>query len=128
MVDSLMYQGIDEGIRLNQLPAIQFLIEQGQYYREMVSSFPTMSVTIDSSLLTGAYPDKHRVPGLIWYSSDQKKMINYGTGPMEVLNQGVDPAIHDALFHLNGSHLNQKLPTLYDDLSQKGLNQVPLMA
>src|SRR4051794_9390118 len=64
MVDSLMYQAIDQGVSKQELPTFKFLIEHGQYYRNMVSSFPTMSVTIDSSLITGTYPDTHHVPGL----------------------------------------------------------------
>jgi predicted AlkP superfamily pyrophosphatase or phosphodiesterase len=106
MIDSLMAQAIDQGIKQKELPTLQFLIEHGQYYKDMVTSFPTMSVTIDSSLLTGTYPDGHRVPGLIWYSSDEKKVINYGTGPMEVFKHGVDPVLVDALINLNGKHLN----------------------
>jgi predicted AlkP superfamily pyrophosphatase or phosphodiesterase len=121
MIDSLMSQAIDQGIKQNELPTLQYLIEHGQYYKDMVSSFPTMSVTIDSSLLTGAYPNEHRVPGLIWYSSDEKKVINYGTGPMEVFRHGVDPTLVDALINLNGKHLNPKLPTIYEDLAQHGL-------
>ncbi|WP_440108641.1 alkaline phosphatase family protein [Paenibacillus sp. QZ-Y1] len=121
MVDSLMYQAIDQGISKQELPALKFLIEHGQYYKNLVSSFPTMSVTIDSSLLTGAYSDIHRIPGLAWYSTDNKKMINYGTGPMEVLKHGVNPVLADALIHLNGSHLNRDLPTIYEDLARHGL-------
>ncbi|WP_410511017.1 alkaline phosphatase family protein [Paenibacillus sp. BR2-3] len=121
MVDSLMAQAIDQGIREQELPTFQFLIKHGQYYKDLVSSFPTMSVTIDSSLLTGKYPDVHRVPGLTWYSTDNKKVINYGTGPMEVLRHGINPALADALIHLNGSHLNRKLPTIYEDLARQGL-------
>lgn len=120
VADSLMTQSIDRGVRQNKLPAFQFLIGHGQYYKELVSSFPTMSVTIDSSLLTGAYPDEHRVPGLTWYSMDDRKVINYGTGPMEVLRHGGGPVLSDALVHLNGSHLNGKLPTLYDELARLG--------
>lgn len=121
MVDSLMYQAIDEGINKQELPTFKFLINQGQYYKNLVSSFPTMSVTIDSSLITGSYPDVHHVPALSWYSSDNKKMINYGTGPMEVLRQGAPTVLADALIHLNGRHLNKDLPTIYDDLARQGL-------
>jgi predicted AlkP superfamily pyrophosphatase or phosphodiesterase len=64
-VDSLMAQAIDAGIKQHKLPTFKFLSEQGQYYKDVVSSFPTMSVTIDSSLLTGTFPDKHHVPGLL---------------------------------------------------------------
>lgn len=121
LIDSLMAQAIDQGIKQKELPALQFLIEHGQYYKNMVSSFPTMSVTIDSSLLTGTYPNDHHVPGLTWYSIGDKKIINYGTGPKEVLKQGMDPVLTDALINLNGKHLNPQLPTLYDDLAQLGL-------
>ncbi|MCL6606248.1 MAG: alkaline phosphatase family protein [Paenibacillus sp.] len=121
VTDSLMSQAIDQGIREQKLPAFQFLIQHGQYYKDLVSSFPTMSVTIDSSLLTGKYPDGHHVPGLTWYSAENKKIINYGTGPMEVLRHGISPVLADALIHLNGSHLNTKLPTLYEDLARHGL-------
>lgn len=121
MIDSLMAQAIDKGIQQKELPAFQFLIEHGQYYKDMVSSFPTMSVTIDSSLLTGAYPNDHRVPGLTWYSTDEKRVINYGTGPMEVFKHGIDPVLVDALINLNGKHLNQQLPTIFEDLAQYGL-------
>lgn len=79
LVDSLIAKSIDEVIAQKRLPAFKYLVEHGQYYRDMVSSFPTMSVSIDSSLLTGAYPDVHRVPGLSWYSSQEQRVINYGT-------------------------------------------------
>lgn len=121
MVDSLMAQAIDKGISQKQLPTIQYLIEHGQYHKDMVSSFPTMSVTIDSTMLTGKNPNDHGIPGLLWYSSDDKKMINYGTGPMEILRQGINPVLTDALIHLNGKHLNSNSRTIYEDLARAGL-------
>ncbi|UNK21275.1 alkaline phosphatase family protein [Paenibacillus sp. N3/727] len=121
LVDSLMAQAIDRGIEQNELPTLRYLIEHGQYYKDVVTSFPTMSVTIDSSLLTGTYPDGHHVPGLVWYSSDDKKVINYGTGPIEVLKHGIDPVMVDALINLNGKHLNQQQPTIFEDLARHGL-------
>ncbi|GAA0377595.1 hypothetical protein GCM10008968_36760 [Bacillus horti] len=116
-----MAQSIDQGIREQELPTFQFLIEHGQYYQNLVSSFPTMSVTIDSTLLTGTYPDGHLVPGLTWYSTDDQKVINYGTGPMEVFKQGINSVAIDGLIHLNGRHLSRELPTIYDDLAWRGL-------
>ncbi|NGP59242.1 alkaline phosphatase family protein [Paenibacillus thiaminolyticus] len=120
LIDSLMSQAIDRGIERNELPAFQFLTKHGQYYKNMVSSFPTMSVSIDSSLLTGTYPDGHRIPGLTWYSASEKTVVNYGTGPMEVMKHGVNPVLTDALLNLNGSHLNPRVPTIYEDLARRG--------
>lgn len=121
LVDSLMAQSVDKGIRQQELPTFQWLIEHGQYHKDLVSSFPTMSVSIDSSLLTGKYPDAHHMPGLIWYSSDDQRIINYGTGPMEIVRQGTSTVLTDALIHLNGNHLNPNLPTIYEDLARRGL-------
>lgn len=121
LVDSLMYQSIDQGIKENKLPAFQYLIQHGQYFKDVVSSFPTMSVTIDSSLITGTYPDQHRVPGLLWYSEEEGRLINYGTGPMEVLRQGADSVIRDTLIHLNSKHLSGRTSTIYEELKRNGL-------
>ncbi|MFD2114302.1 alkaline phosphatase family protein [Paenibacillus yanchengensis] len=121
VIDSLMTQAIDRGIQQKELPTFQFLTDHGQYYKDIVSSFPTMSVTIDSSLLTGAYPNEHRVPGLTWYSKNEKRVINYGTGPMEIFKHGINSVLEDALINLNGKHLNQQLPTIFEDLAQHGL-------
>src|SRR5690606_29577678 len=89
-------------------------------YKDVVSAFPTMSVTIDSSLVTGRYANEHRVPGLIWYAADQRKLINYGTGPMETIRQGLHPVLTDALINLNSSHLNPNVSTIYEELASRG--------
>lgn len=120
VADSLMYQSIDKGLELGKLPTFKLLVERGQYYKNLVSSFPTMSVTIDSSLLTGTYPDRHRVPGLIWYAEDEKRIVNYGTGSIEVLRQGAGAVLDDALVRLNGDHLSKRTPTIYERLRKQG--------
>jgi hypothetical protein len=48
------------------------------------NGIPSMSVTIDSSLLTGTYPDQHKIPGLNWYDEQEKRIVNYGTGFREM--------------------------------------------
>lgn len=120
VADSLMPQAIEDGVKNQELPAFQYLIQHGQYYNNLVSSFPTMSVTIDSSLLTGAYPDGHRIPGLTWYSTKDQELVNYGTGPLEVARLGIDPVLTNAVIHLNGRHLNPQLPTIYEELARLG--------
>ncbi|BFH62872.1 alkaline phosphatase family protein [Paenibacillus azoreducens] len=120
-VDTLMSQSIDKGIEQKKLPTFQYLIEHGQYYKNVVTSFPTMSVSIDSTLLTGTYPDEHRVPGLVWYSMQDKKLINYGSGFMEICRNGINQFLSDTLIHMNGSHLNPHTPTIYEELASIGL-------
>ncbi|GGE29776.1 hypothetical protein GCM10011571_34940 [Marinithermofilum abyssi] len=119
LVDSIMAHAIDKGVQTGELPALSFLISHGQYYKDLVSSFPTMSVVIDSSYLTGTYPDQHYVPGLCWYDVREKRIVNYGTGLQEVLNNGMNQSLEDALINLNQKHLNPRQPTLYEELAPK---------
>ncbi len=121
MADSLLVQALDRGIKNNELPAFKYLIEHGQYYKDVVSSFPTMSVTIDSTLLTGTHPDRHHVPGLIWYDAEEKRLVNYGTGTMESWRHGADKVLQDALVRLNQSHLNPHVRTVFEELARYGL-------
>ncbi|MFP3803207.1 alkaline phosphatase family protein, partial [Paraburkholderia sp. SIMBA_027] len=76
-------------------PAFEFLIENGQFYPNVISSYPTMSVTIDSSLLTGAFADEHHIPGLIWFNEQAKRIVSYGSGPTEIWNTGVRNVVQD---------------------------------
>lgn len=121
MVDSLMSHAIDQGVKKGELPALSYLIQNGTYEKEMVSSFPTMSVTIDSSLLTGTYPDRHRIPGLIWFDQKENRLVNYGTGLKEMVYDGLNQAIEDTAIHLNGKHLSKETPTIYEELAARGI-------
>ncbi len=126
VADSLMYQAIDQEMKNHKLPAFKYLIEHGRYYKDIVSSFPTMSVTIDSSLLTGTYPDQHHVPGLAWYSSDERRVVNYGTGLSEIWKQGIHSVLKDLLVNINGSHLNPQIPTIFEQLAQSGFTSASI--
>lgn len=64
LVDSLMPNILEDAIRHKTVPALQFLKDRGRYWPNCVTVFPTMTASVDSSLLTGEYPDVHRVPGL----------------------------------------------------------------
>ena len=88
-VDSLMIEPLQKAIGEGNAPAFSFLINNGQFYTDIVSSYPTMSVAIDSTILTGAYPDQHKIPGLIWFNVDENRMISYGSGASEIWNNGV---------------------------------------
>jgi hypothetical protein len=117
IIDSLMHLPLQEAIRQERTPALRFFMEHGQYFPNVVSSFPTMSVTIDSSLLTGTYPDRHQVPGLLWYHETEKRIVNYGNGKRELLKIGIKQVLLDTLYRLNNEHLNQDVKTIHEELA-----------
>lgn len=120
VVDSLMESALRETIRKGKAPALQFLQENGQLLSAVVSAYPTMSVTIDSTLLTGTYPDRHRIAGLVWYDEKKKELISYGSSRKEVMMLGVRRVFYNALKKLNHDHLSRQVKTIHEILHEKG--------
>lgn len=121
-IDSLMPHTLEYMTQSGQAPALKFLMEQGTYIHNMVSSFPTMSVTIDSTILTGTYPGEHRIPALHWFDTETKQFINYGTGFRETFRIGLKKTVRNMLHELNNVHMNAHVMTIYERLAEHGLS------
>lgn len=119
-IDTLMTVPLEIAVQTGRAQALKFLIDNGKLSTHMVSAFPTMSVTIDSTLLTGTYPDRHHIPGLVWYHEQENRIVNYGTGIREAIKVGARQCIEDMFSRLNQEHLSSEESTIFEDLSQKG--------
>ncbi|WP_257535548.1 alkaline phosphatase family protein [Mesobacillus foraminis] len=117
IIDSLMDEPLRSISDQKKVPALRFLMDNGHYYPKMVSSFPTMSVVIDSTLLTGTYSDKHRIPALVWYDTKEKRFISYGSALKEIMKLGPKQVLTESLFHLNGNHLSPNVKTLHEEIN-----------
>ncbi|UTR09962.1 alkaline phosphatase family protein [Evansella sp. LMS18] len=122
IVDTMMGSLFDSALQEESMPALQFLIENGQYYKDLVSPFPTMSVTIESTLLTGEMADKHKIPGLYWYDQSEDRLVNYGSSFQTWLALGLKTSMHDAFYKLNNQHLSKDVTTIFEDLNEKGFS------
>lgn len=114
IVDSLMEKPLSEAMRSGRAPAFKFLCDQGYFHPKMISSFPTMSVTIDSTLLTGAMPNQHHIFGLNYYDPKQKQIINLGTGAKEAIAVGLKRIFLDTLIRLNQHFLSPHVKTIHE--------------
>jgi len=128
IVDSLMDKPLREAVKSGKAPAFDFLMKRGRYQSHVVSTFPTMSVAIDSTLLTGTHPDRHHIPGLVWYNEKANRIVNYGSGPMEMLKLGTGQVMLDGLIQLNNAHLNPQVPTIHEQLAAKGMQTASINA
>ena len=125
-VDSLMSEPLQKAVEEGKAPAFEFLINGGHFNQEMISSYPTMSVTIDSTLLTGTYTDQHKVPGLIWFKEDENQMVSYGSGMREIWNNGVKNVALDSVIHLNEKHLSKDVQTIHEELANHKLSSASI--
>ncbi|WP_025687988.1 alkaline phosphatase family protein [Paenibacillus zanthoxyli] len=128
IIDSLMDKPLQEAMKQGKAPALKYLIDHGQYFPNVVSSFPTMSVTIDSTLLTGVYADKHHVPGLVWYSDREKRMIFYGNGPKEALKIDQLQVLTDSVYQMNQVQLSKNVKTIHEELADSGKHSASINA
>ncbi|MCC0564531.1 alkaline phosphatase family protein [Brevibacillus borstelensis] len=121
LIDSMMPDVLEQCIAAEKAPGLKFFMERGQYIPDCVTVFPTMTASIDCSLITGVYPDQHKIPGLVWYDPDSKKMINYINGTVPVIKIGLEQCATNVLYDLNDRHLSRKVKTIHEELEEAGL-------
>ena len=128
LVDSLMPNILEECIRNRTVPALQFLKARGRFWPNCVTVFPTMTASVDSSLLTGVYPDVHRVPGLIWYNPEEKMIVNYINGWKCIKKLGLFNCANNVIYNLNEKHLSKQVTTLFEELASRGKTSASINA
>ncbi len=63
--------------------------------------------------------DKHKIPGLVWYDKDEKRIINYVNGLFEMMKIGVSQFVEDSLYQFNNVDLSPKVKTIHEVLDFK---------
>ena len=120
VIDSLHPVALERVLAEGNAPALRFLAERGTYIERVVSSFPTMTPVATSSMITGTWPDRHGVPGFIWYNEEIRRIMDYGATWQSVLRIGPKKVLRNLLIKLNEEHLNPETPTLYEALEAGG--------
>ena len=126
VIDSLMTEPLQKAIKDGKAPAFSFLINNGHFEPEVVSSYPTMSVAIDSTILTGTYANEHKVPGLIWFNEEEQRMISYGSGVREMWHNGIKNVALDSIIRLNEEHLSKDVQTIHEELASRNIQSASI--
>ncbi|WP_100407131.1 alkaline phosphatase family protein [Bacillus solitudinis] len=116
MTDDLVQSAQVEG----KIPALSYLMKQGHYVPDFIAPFPTMSVVIESTLMTGAEPNVHQIPGIVWYKEDENRLINYGSTIPGMWKLGMGDSLTNTIYHLNNTHLSDDTVTIFEKLHEKG--------
>ncbi|WP_100400008.1 alkaline phosphatase family protein [Bacillus sp. FJAT-44742] len=120
IIDTMMGSSLDKSMEEGNVPALEFLVNKGQYYKDLVVPFPSMSVTVESTLVTGEMADKHRVPGLSWYDQQSDRVVNYGSTVPFWIRNGFSEGIFDVFYRLNNEHLSKDVSTVFEELERRG--------
>ena len=120
VIDGLTPSTFEAAIGDDRVPALSFLAEHGRYSRA-VSTFPSLTPVCLSSIATGAHPDVHHIPHLVWYDRARSRIIEYGSSFAALRAAGMTRSILDAIINMNRLHLGADAVTVYEALEDAGL-------
>ncbi len=120
MIDGLTPSMFESAVAERRTPTLAFLAGEGEY-RRAVSTFPSLTPVCLSSLATGAHPDVHEIPHLVWYHRGEQRLVEYGSSFGAVLAAGARRSLQDTVYELNANHLGSRAVTVYEALEDAGL-------
>jgi len=120
VIDGLTPAMLERAVETDDVPALRFLMNEGEY-RRAVTTFPSLTPVCLSSIATGAHPDVHEIPHLVWYHRGEERVVEYGSSFGAIRAAGTTRAIRDVVFNLNEEHLSRKAVTVFEALESAGL-------
>jgi type I phosphodiesterase/nucleotide pyrophosphatase len=120
VIDGLTPSTFEAAVGNGKAPALAYLAEHGEY-RRAVSTFPSLTPVCLASLATGVGPDVHRIPHLVWYHRDERRLVEYGSSFAAMRAAGTRRTIRDAIFEMNQQHLSPEVKTIFEVLEEADL-------
>jgi len=120
VIDGLTPSMLEDTLERRTAPALALLSEHGRY-RRAISTFPSLTPVCLSALATGAHPDVHEIPHLVWYHRGEQRLVEYGSSFGAVRAAGTKQSLIDTVYELNASHLGRNAVTVYEALEDAGL-------
>ncbi|HET7854874.1 MAG TPA: alkaline phosphatase family protein [Gaiellaceae bacterium] len=119
VIDGLTPAVLEQAVEERTAPTLAFLADSGDY-RRAVTTFPSLTPVCLSSLATGAHPDVHHIPHLVWYHAGERRLVEYGSSFGAIRAAGTAQSIRDAIFNLNAHHLSRESVTVFESLDDAG--------
>jgi Type I phosphodiesterase / nucleotide pyrophosphatase len=119
VVDGLGPAALEAAMEAGEAPTFARLVEHGTYGRA-VSVFPSLTPVCLSSIATGAGPDVHGIPHLVWYHRGERRLVEYGSSFGALRTAGVGQTMRDALVNMNAAHLSADAVTMFEAVDDAG--------
>jgi len=119
VIDGLTPAMLEAAVERGTAPTLGRLLEAGTC-REAVSVFPSLTPVCLSSIATGAFPDVHEIPHLVWYRREEQRLVEYGSSFPAVRAAGIGRTLRDTLVKMNSEHLGRGAVTVFEALEDAG--------
>jgi hypothetical protein len=120
VVDGMTPAAFERAAESGRAPALAFLAANGEY-RRGTSVFPSLTPVCLSSIATGAGPDVHHIPHLVWWHRGERRIVEYGSSFSALRAAGITQSITDTIYNMNRQHLSAGATTVYEALEDQGL-------
>jgi hypothetical protein len=120
VIDGLTPSAFERAVETNAAPALARLAAEGRY-GTAASVFPSLTPVCLSSIATGAGPDVHHIPHLVWYDRSHGRLVEYGSSFGAIKAAGMARSLTDSIYSMNEEHLSRDAVTVYESLEQAGL-------
>src|SRR5215208_8304830 len=101
-------------------PALRFLLDHGSY-RRAASAFPSLTPVCLASIATGAHPDVHEIPHLVWWHRGEQRLVEYGSSFGAIRAAGLTRSLRDTIVDMNRRHLGADAVTVFEAVEDAGL-------
>jgi predicted AlkP superfamily pyrophosphatase or phosphodiesterase len=120
IIDGLTPSMFEQAVGDRSAPTLSLLAEAGEY-RRGVTTFPSLTPVCLTSIATGAHPDVHHIPHLVWWNRQEERIVEYGSSFGAIRAAGTRRSIRDTIVGMNRDHLAKDAETLYEAAEREGL-------
>jgi hypothetical protein len=120
VIDGLTPAMLERALGEGRLPALSFLRQAGSYVRG-TTTFPSVTPVCLTSIATGAHPDTHHIPHLVWYHRRERRVVEYGSSFSAVRAAGARRSLRDSVFAMTHEHVSPRALTVFEALDDAGL-------
>jgi predicted AlkP superfamily pyrophosphatase or phosphodiesterase len=119
VIDGLTPAVFEHAVETRSAPMLAALADHGTYGRA-VSVFPSLTPVCLSAIATGGGPDVHRIPHLVWYHREERRIVEYGSSFGAVRAAGIARSLLDTIYNMNAEHLGADAVTVFESLADAG--------
>jgi len=120
VIDGLTPTMLESSLGTSATPTLTALAEAGTLGRA-TTTFPSLTPVCLSSIATGAHPDVHEIPHLVWWHRGERRLVEYGSSFGAARAAGLGRTLRDTLVGMNSDHLGRGAVTVFEALADAGL-------
>jgi hypothetical protein len=121
VIDGCKPSMLDRAIEQGEAPALKAIRERGSQVSSLCAAFPSVTPVCATSIATGVLQDRHRIAAMNWWKRDERRYVEYGSSFRAARKLGIARQLTDTVYNLNGSHLAEDAPTIYESLDDAGV-------